>query len=45
LGDHSDDIRVFVGQRYTLQQNLALRFEFTHRSHDDELLFLVHAFF
>ncbi|MFQ5993078.1 MAG: DUF4105 domain-containing protein, partial [Nitrospiraceae bacterium] len=35
LGDVSDDLRVFFGQRYTLQQNLALRFEYNHRREDD----------
>jgi hypothetical protein len=45
LGERSEDIRAFVGQRYTIHQNLALRFEFSHRKDDNELLFLVHAFF
>ena len=45
LGDRSEDLRFFVGHRYAIQQDLALRFEYTHRSHDDEVLFLLHAFF
>lgn len=45
LGERSEDIRVSVGQRYTVQRNLALRLEFNHRNHDDELLFTVHAYF
>lgn len=46
LGEKSDDWRLYFGQRYTLQQNLALRLEFNHRDHrDNELLFTVHAYF
>ncbi len=45
IGDQSDDARAFVGVRYTLQQNWALRFEFRHRDHDDQGVFSVQAFF
>ena len=45
LGERSDDVRFTFGQRYTLQQNLALRLEFNHRDHDNEALFTVHAYF
>ncbi len=45
LGDRSDDFRVSFGQRYTLQRNLTVRFEFNHRDHDDQTLFSVQAFF
>jgi hypothetical protein len=45
LGDKSDDVRLFVGQRYTLGQNWALRLEYNHRDHDDDVVFSVQAFF
>ena len=45
LGERSDDVRFSFGQRYTLQQNLALRLEFNHRDRDNEALFTVHAYF
>lgn len=45
LGDKSDDFRWFVGQRYTLGQNLAVRLEYNHRDHDNDVLFTVQAFF
>lgn len=45
LGEKSDDFRWFVGQRYTLGQNLALRLEYNHRDHDNDVLFAVQAFF
>src|SRR5207249_4634465 len=45
LGEQSDDVRFFFGQRYTLQQDLVLRFEFNHRDRDDDALFTVQAFF
>jgi hypothetical protein len=45
LGERSDDFRWTVGQRYTLAQNWALRLEYNHRSHDDDVLFTVQAFF
>jgi len=45
LGEKSDDIRWFVGSRYTLAQNLALRLEYNHRSHDDDVVFSMQVFF
>jgi hypothetical protein len=45
LGDKSDDIRWFVGQRYTLGRNLAVRLEYTRRDRDNDVLFAVQAFF
>ena len=45
LGETSDDIRWFVGSRYTLMQNFALRLEYNHRDHDNDVLFSVQAFF
>jgi len=45
LGDKSDDIRWFVGQRYTLSQNWALRIEYNHRDHDNDVMFSVQAYF
>jgi uncharacterized protein DUF4105 len=45
LGDKSNDIRWFVGSRYTLSQNWALRLEYNHRDHDDDLTFTVQTFF
>ena len=45
LGEKSDDIRWFVGSRYTLTQNWALRLEYNHRDHDNDVLFSVQAFF
>lgn len=45
LGDKSDDFRWFVGSRYTLSQNWALRLEYNHRDHDNDVVFTVQAFF
>ena len=45
LGDRSDDVRWSVGQRYTLAQNWALRLDYSHRDHDNDVLFTVQAFF
>lgn len=45
LGDRSDDVRVFVGQRYTLAQNLALRMEYNRRYDDQQVVFSIQAFF
>ncbi|HEV8620931.1 MAG TPA: DUF4105 domain-containing protein [Nitrospiraceae bacterium] len=45
LGDKSDDFRWFVGQRFTLLQNLALRLEYNHRDHDNDVIFSFQAFF
>ena len=45
LGEKSDDIRWFVGSRYILTQNWALRLEYNHRDHDNDISFTVQAFF
>ncbi len=45
LGEKSDDVRWFVGQRYTLLQNLALRLEYNHRDRDNDVTFSMQAFF
>ena len=45
LGEKSDDIRWFVGSRYTLAQNWALRLEYNHRDHDNDVMFSVQTFF
>jgi hypothetical protein len=45
LGEKSDDFRWRVGQRYTLARNWALRLDYRHRDHDDDVLFSVQAFF
>ena len=45
LGYRSEDFRYFVGTRYTLDQNLAVRFEFNRRYDDSEAVFYVQAFF
>lgn len=45
LGDKSDDIRWYADSRYTLSQNWALRLEYNHRDHDNDVAFSVQAFF
>lgn len=45
LGDSSDAFLFFVGQRYTLHENLALRFEFNRRPQDTEGVFQIQAYF
>ena len=45
LGDSSDAFLFFVGQRYTLHENLALRFEFHRRPKDNEGVFQIQAYF
>lgn len=45
LGDQSEDVRLFMGQRFTLAQNWALRLEYNHRDHDDDVVFSLQAFF
>lgn len=45
LGEHSEDWRWTVGQRYTLSQHWALRVEYSHRERDNDVLFTVHAYF
>jgi hypothetical protein len=45
LGDKSDDLRWFVGSRFTLARNWTVRVEYQHRDHDDDVIFSVQAFF
>ena len=45
LGDKSEDIRWFVGQRFTLTTNFAFRVEYNHRSHDNDVLATLHMYF
>jgi hypothetical protein len=45
LGEKSDDIRWFVGSRYTVSQNWVLRLEYNHRDRDNDLSFAVQKFF
>jgi Domain of unknown function (DUF4105) len=45
LGDKSDDFRWFVGQRYTLSQNWAIRLEYNHRDHDNDVMFSMQVYF
>ncbi len=45
LGEKSDDLRWFVGQRYTLSRDWAVRMEYQHRDHDNDVLFTVQTFF
>jgi hypothetical protein len=45
LGEQSDDIRWFVGSRYTMSQNWALRLEYNHRDRDNDLSFAAQTFF
>jgi len=45
LGERSDDTRVSIQQRFTLQKDWAIRVEFSHRAHDNEALLTVHAYF
>ena len=45
LGETSDDIRWFVGSRYTMSRNWVLRLEYNHRDRDNDLSFTVQTFF
>lgn len=45
LGDKSDDFRWYVGSRFTIARNWAVRLEYNHRSHDDDVLFSVQGYF
>ncbi|MBI3356097.1 MAG: DUF4105 domain-containing protein [Nitrospirae bacterium] len=45
LGEKSDDIRWFIGSRYTVAQDWSLKLEYNHRDHDNDVLFSVQAFF
>ncbi len=45
LGDISDEIRWYVGSRFTLAQNWAVRLDYHHRDRDDDVACTLHAFF
>ena len=45
LGESSEAFRGFFGTRYTLQQNLALRFDYKYREDDNEALLQIQAYF
>jgi hypothetical protein len=45
LGDKSDDFRWYIGSRLALARNWAVRLEYNHRDHDNDVLFSVQAFF
>ncbi len=45
LGEKSDDIRWYIGSRYTVAQNWALRLEYNHRERDNDVLFSLQTFF
>lgn len=45
LGEQSDDFRFFVGQRYQLGKDLAVRAEYHHRDHDNDVVFSLQAYF
>lgn len=45
LGDKSDDFRWTVGQRLTLLQNLALRLDYNHRDHDNDVMLSMLVYF
>jgi hypothetical protein len=45
LGEKSEDIRWFIGQRFSLTTNLAFRVEYNHRSHDNDVLATIHLYF
>ncbi|MFO0775400.1 MAG: DUF4105 domain-containing protein [Nitrospiraceae bacterium] len=45
LGEHSEEWRWTVGHRVTLSRNWALRLDYSHRPHDNDVLLAVQAFF
>jgi hypothetical protein len=45
LGEDSDDWRVSFQQRFTLQKDMALRLDFNHREHDNDVVLSVHLYF
>jgi hypothetical protein len=45
VGDSSDAVLLFFGQRYALTNNMALRVEFTRRPKDYEGVFRIQAYF
>jgi hypothetical protein len=44
-GDKSSEWRISAQQRYTLQKNLALRFDFNQRAHTQEYVLNLQAYF
>jgi hypothetical protein len=45
LGEKSEDWRWSIGQRVSLTTNLAIRVEYNHRNHDDDVLATLHVYF
>lgn len=45
LGEQSDDLRGFVGQRYQLGKDLAIRTEYHHRRFDNNVVFAIQVYF
>jgi hypothetical protein len=45
VGEDSDDWRVSFQQGFTLQKDLALRLEFNHREHDNDVLVSMQVYF
>jgi hypothetical protein len=45
FGEKADDVRWSIGQRYTMNRNLSLRLEYSHRDHDNDVLFSIQGFF
>lgn len=45
LGEKSEDWRWSVGQRFSLTTNLAVRVEYNHRSHDNDVLATLQMYF
>ncbi len=45
FGDRSDDLKVSVGQRWTVAKNFAVRSAFTHHDKDNEILAVLHGYF
>ena len=45
LGDHSDDVKFSVGQRFTFAKNFAFRTTYTHHDQDNEVLAVFHGYF
>jgi hypothetical protein len=45
LGEKSEDWRWSIGQRVSLTTNLAIRVEYHHRSHDNDVLATLHLYF
>ena len=45
LGNHSDDVKLSVSQRFTFAKNFAFRTTYTHHDRDNEILAVVHGYF